>query len=349
VTAMSGVVDGSEAVKRAIPTKSKVEALIGELPQMWQSLLRAFIAHLVAERGLSHNTIDGYRRDLIDYLSFISGRGADEPSKCTYELILIYALRLRAQNLSPSTIQRRLSAIATFHRFLVRDGFADEDPTANMERPRKQLRLPKYLEREAIEKLLEQPSESTLLGLRDRAMLELLYATGARISELIGLNLGDVNLETGFIRCLGKGSKERIIPIGRKAIEALKAYLTLSRPSLDRGISGSALFLSRSGRRLCRTAAFKILKRYGIASGLSNPPSPHVIRHTFATHMLKGGADLRSIQELLGHANIATTQIYTHVSSGQLRQSFIKAHPRAIAKDDAEPKATEDDDSITDA
>lgn len=339
---MSDEANGNEAAHRATPAGNKLETLIGELPPRWQSLLRAFIAHMVAERGLSQHTVDSYKRDLVDYLSFLNKRGVDEPSKCTHELILIYALRLRTRNLSPSTVQRRLSAIATFHRFLVRDGFASEDPTANMERPRKQLRLPRYLDQEAIGKLLEQPSENTLLGLRDRAMLELLYATGARISEIVRLNLSDVNLETGFVRCLGKGNKERIIPIGRKAIEALKAYLTLSRPSLDRGISGGALLLSHRGKRLCRTAAFKILKRYGIASGLSNPPSPHVIRHTFATHMLKGGADLRSIQELLGHASISTTQIYTHVTTGQLRQSFIKAHPRAAAKSGAQSKPTDD-------
>ncbi|MCS7253232.1 MAG: site-specific tyrosine recombinase XerD [Armatimonadota bacterium] len=333
---------GKYATHKVNPSKSRVDSLIDGLPKRWQSLLGAFIAHIIAERGLSHHTVDSYKHDLVDYLSFLSERNVDEPSKCTYELILVYALRLRSHNLSPSTIQRRLSAITTFHRFLVRDGFANEDPTANLERPKRQLRLPKYLDHETVERLLEQPSEGTLLGLRDKAFLELLYASGARVSELINLNLSDVNLETGFIRCIGKGSKERIIPIGRKAIEALKAYLTLSRPALDRGISGGALFLSHHGRRLCRTAAFKIIKRYGIALGLSKPPSPHVIRHTFATHMLKGGADLRSIQELLGHANIATTQIYTHVTGGQLRQSFIKAHPRATAKDDVEQKLIDD-------
>lgn len=312
--------------------KSKIDMLTETLPSRWQLLLKAFISHLIAERGLSQNTIDAYRRDLVDYLSFLSERGVDEPSGCTYELILIYALRLRTNNLSPSTIQRRLSALTTFHRFLTREGFSDGDPTVNLEHPKKPTRLPTYLEVSDIEKLIEQPSSNSVIGLRDRALLELLYASGMRVSELINLNLTDVNLETGFIRCVGKGNKERIIPIGRKAIEALKAYLAISRPELDSGVSGGAFFLSHRGRRLCRTAVFKILKRYSASAGLKKLPSPHVIRHTFATHMLKGGADLRSIQELLGHASIATTQIYTHVVTAHLRQSFIKAHPRASIK-----------------
>ncbi|MFA4043551.1 MAG: hypothetical protein HZRFUVUK_000323 [Candidatus Fervidibacterota bacterium] len=312
------------------------EVKANAISQKWLSLVKAYIAHLLAERGLSQNTVDSYRRDIYDYLAFASVRGVDEPSKCSYELILIYALMLRRRNLSPATIQRRLSAITSFHRFLLREGFSDEDPTVNLERPKKRTTLPTYLDRDSIERLLEQPLESTPIGIRDKAMLELLYASGVRVSELVNLNVEDVNLETGFIRCVGKGGKERIIPIGRKAIEALKAYLTLSRPSIDKGISGGALFLSIRGRRLCRTAVFKILKRYGVTAGLSKPPSPHVIRHTFATHLLEGGADLRSIQELLGHANITTTQIYTHVSTEKLRQSFLKAHPRASLKRERE-------------
>lgn len=312
------------------------EGRANAISQKWLSLVKAYIAHLLAERGLSQHTVDSYRRDIYDYLSFASERGVDEPSKCSYELILIYALRLRRRNLSSATIQRRLSAITSFHRFLLREGFSDEDPTANLERPKKRALLPTYLSRDAIERLLGQPLESTPIGMRDRAMLELLYASGVRVSELVNLNVEDVNLETGFIRCVGKGNKERVIPIGRKAIEALKAYLTLSRPSIDKGISGGALFLSNRGRRLCRSAVFKIIKRYGIAAGLSKPPSPHVIRHTFATHLLEGGADLRSIQELLGHASITTTQIYTHVSTEKLRQSFLRAHPRASLKREQE-------------
>ena len=316
-------------VKATIQDGTSEDASSHDVPTSWESYYRAYLTHLIAERGLSNRTVDSYWRDVRHYLTFLANRNVDHPNKCGYDHILIYVARLRAGGLSAATVARRLTAISSFHRFLVREGFAHEDPTINLERPHLPDMLPNYLTEAEMEKLLEQPSPHTIFGIRDRAILEMLYATGLRVSELVNLTVADVNLETGFVRCIGKGDRERIVPLGRKAIEALQHYITTARPELDKGYSEHALFLNCRGRRLSRIAIFRMIKRYARIAGIRKLTNPHTIRHTFATHLLRGGADLRSIQELLGHVNIATTQVYTHLTTPQLRNAYRMAHPRA--------------------
>jgi integrase/recombinase XerD len=218
---------------------------------------------------------------------------------------------------------RRLSAVRSFYRYLVREEVIRADPTANLPAGRMLRQLPTVLSVEEVESLLHQPEPTTPRGLRDRAMLELLYATGLRVSELVGLQRGDIKMDLGLVRCVGKGSKERIVPVGEPALEAVRAYLASRRDAAP------ALFLGNKGRPLTRVACWRIIRRYGRQAGLRTPISPHTLRHSFATHMLEGGADLRAIQELLGHASIATTQIYTHVTPDHLREVYQAYHPRA--------------------
>lgn len=313
------------------PSYGEMSALVSQpkLSDSFNILLDTFSAYLFAERGLSEKTVVAYRTDVCQYLEFLTGRGVTDVCECSYDLVLLFAAGVRVAGLSGRSLSRKLTAVAAFHRFLVREGHSGDDPTLNLEKPRTQKSLPRSLSENEVVELLRQPSRHDVLGLRDAALLEMIYATGMRVSEICNVQVGEIDLETGFARCMGKGGKERIVPLGRRASEAIKQYLTLSRNQLDKGVSDHALFLSRRGRRLSRQRVFQLLRHYAVRAGLPKDFGPHTLRHTFATHLLRGGADLRSIQEMLGHADIATTQIYTHLSSPQVRDAFDAAHPRA--------------------
>jgi len=293
------------------------------LPSSFQEALQAFLDHLAVERGLSLNTVTAYRRDLLHHLSSLASRGLAHPAAVEESHLIVYLGRLRRSGAAPATLMRKLSALRAFYRYLVREETIPADPTLNLPAARLLRRLPSLLSIEEVERLLAQPQPDTLRGLRDRAMLELLYATGLRVSELVGLTRGDLNLDLGLVRCVGKGSKERIVPVGRPALDAVRAYLAARRDLAP------PLFLGNKGKALTRTAFWRIISRCARQAGLRAPISPHTLRHSFATHMLEGGADLRAIQELLGHANIVTTQIYTHVSADHLREVYRAHHPRA--------------------
>lgn len=291
-------------------------------------LVAAYLDHLAAERGLSRATLEAYGRDLDAYAAFLAAARRD-PRRVDPADLTRYLLHARRSGLSARSVARALSAIRTFHRFLLADEVTDRDPTEFLERPRPILRLPDTLSREEVETLLAAPPADTPRGQRDRAMLEVLYAAGLRISELVNLTLADVNVPAGFVRVRGKGSRERLVPLGRMALAALKAYLASVRPALLKGREVKTLFPGRAGRPLSRQAFFLALKRYARQAGIARRVSPHILRHAFATHLLEGGADLRSVQLLLGHADIGTTQIYTHVSRAHLKAMHAKFHPRA--------------------
>jgi integrase/recombinase XerD len=293
------------------------------VPRQFAEALQAFLDSLAVERGLSANTIVAYRRDLRDHLAFLAARGLRDLARADESQLIVYLGRLRRSGASPATVMRKLSAVRGFYRHLVREERLAADPTANLPSAQLRRRLPDVLSVEEVAKLIAQPDVKTPSGLRDRAMLELVYAAGLRVSELVGLARGDLNLDLGLVRCVGKGSKERVVPVGRPAIEAVKAYLTSRRDAAP------PLFLGNKGRPLTRVAFWRIVGRYARQAGIRAHISPHTFRHSFATHMLDGGADLRAIQELLGHASIATTQIYTHVSTDRLREVYQACHPRA--------------------
>ena len=293
------------------------------LPARFAAALQAFLDSLAVERGLSPNTIAAYERDLWEHLSFLAARGVRDLGGVEESHLIVYLGRLRRSGSAPATIMRKLSAIRGFYRRLAREERISADPTANLPPAQLRRRLPNVLSVEEVAKLIAQPDTKTERGLRDHAMLELVYAAGLRVSELVGLARGDLNLNLGLVRCVGKGSKERVVPVGRPAVKAVKAYLASRRDAAP------ALFLGNKGRPLTRVAFWRIVGRYARQAGIRAPVSPHTFRHSFATHMLDGGADLRAIQELLGHASIATTQIYTHVSTDRLREVYRAYHPRA--------------------
>lgn len=292
---------------------------------------RAFVSYLNylrVERGLSKNTVEAYGRDLSDFLAFL------DKHKLTYQMVereeLMDYLQDLYSRLSARSISRRIVSLRSFYRFLILDGFASNDPTEALESPRTWQSLPKYLTEEEVEALLEQPDLSTPIGLRDRSMLELLYATGLRVSELIKLKVSEVNLEAGFVRTTGKGGKERLVPVGDAAAEFLERYLKDSYPHFKpKKPSSPFLFLSQKGGGMSRQNFWMIVEKYGKMLGLSNRLSPHVLRHSFATHLLEHGADLRSVQVMLGHADISTTQIYTHVTRERMKHLYNRLHPRA--------------------
>jgi integrase/recombinase XerD len=288
-----------------------------DLTRAFTDVLEAFLDGLAVERGLSPNTIAAYRRDVRDHLLFAQSRGIGSPAEVDESHLIVYMGRLRRGGAAPATVMRKLSAVRSFYRHLAREEEVQLDPTANLPAARLERRLPSVLTVEEIAKLIRQPDTAAERGLRDRAMLELLYAAGLRVSELVGLSRGDINIDLGLVRCIGKGSKERIVPVGRPALQSVQAYLAARK------------FLGNKGRPLTRVSCWRIVRRYARQAGIRTPMSPHTFRHSFATHMLDGGADLRSIQELLGHANISTTQIYTHVSTDRLKEVYRMYHPRA--------------------
>ncbi len=286
--------------------------------------LNCFIDHLEVERGLSLNTYQSYRIDLTQYIEYSRLLGVDSWQKVTHSEITNYLLDLRKRGLSPRSISRKIAAIKTFHKFLLSENITSHNPTRDLESSRMSKRLPRLLSYEDVQRLLESPDPASKSGLRDRAILELLYATGMRISELISVSIKDVNLEIGYIRTFGKGAKERIVPVGRMAIEALRQYLEIGRPRTGE----KNLFLNLRGRPITRQGCWGIIKKYARKIGIGREITPHMLRHSFATHLLNRGADLRVVQELLGHADISTTQIYTHVDQEKLREVHARYHPR---------------------
>ena len=294
---------------------------------MTEPLLDRFLEHLVVERGLAQNSLDAYRRDLTRYAGHLRGR---ELALTALDRTVIprYLLALREAGLNPRSVARHLSAIRQFHRFLVREGLAAEDPTAHLESPRPWRRLPGVLSGEEVERLLTPRPLTTPQAVRDRAMLEVLYASGLRVSELVGLRLSDLDLHIGVVHVLGKGNKERLVPLGDAAMESLRTYLAQGRPRLEKGRASPHLFLGRHGRGLTRQMFWILLGRYVRAAGITKRVTPHTLRHSFATHLLERGADLRIVQLMLGHADIGTTQIYTHVSRARLKAIHAKYHPR---------------------
>jgi integrase/recombinase XerD len=289
-------------------------------------LLDRFLDHLKVERGLAENTVQAYSRDLARFFGFLEKRGLSPP-EVSQEDVLAYMSSLQG-GLSVRSAARGLSALKLFFRFLVSTGRIEASPARLLGTPRIPQRLPGVLSRQEVELLLAQPEPSSPLGMRDRAMLELLYATGLRVSELVHLKVQNINLEAGFVRTLGKGSKERMVPMGAKALEALRGYLSDGRPALLRGKSSPYLFLNLRGRPMTRQGFWKLIRRYGVKAGIPKGIKPHLLRHSFATHLLECGADLRSVQIMLGHADISTTQIYTHVTRERLKEIHEKFHPR---------------------
>jgi integrase/recombinase XerD len=297
--------------------------------------IQRYLDHLTVERGLSPHTVAAYRRDLSRYAAFVRGRGLDRARRVDPATVSSYVARLSASThddgraYRATSVVRALSAVRAFHRFCVREGEAAEDPTAGVVRPRLPRRLPRPLSVHQVGVLLDSPPHDTAAGLRDRAFLELLYGAGLRVSELVGLDVDGVDIESGSVRVLGKGGKEREVPMGRHASRAIAAYLSRARPDLANGRSGAALFLNQRGGRLTRQGVTMLLASAVRRAGIRARVSPHTLRHSFATHLLEGGADVRVVQELLGHASVATTQVYTLVTKEHLLEVYATSHPRA--------------------
>lgn len=292
-------------------------------------LLDRFLHFLVVEKGLSPNTLEAYSRDLIQYFQFLDSKGITDLSQTHEETLYAYLRTLLERKLSSRTQARSLSALRSFYRFLQEEAFRKDNPALPLRGPKPKRSLPKTLSEAEVEALLHQPKGSSPRGLRDTAMLEVLYATGLRVSELTALTLDQLELEAHLIRTMGKGSKERLVPIGQTASRRLQEYLQKGRDALLKIRHSPWVFLNNRGSRLSRQGFWKILGQYGRQAGIVKPISPHTLRHTFATHLLEGGADLRSIQTMLGHADISTTQIYTLVTSEHLREAYRRYHPRA--------------------
>ena len=291
--------------------------------------VQAFLDHLSVERGLSPNTIAAYGHDLSQFIEHARKAGASSLDDLTETILIGFMESLRQAGMSAGSISRKLSAIKTFSKYSYREGSVKKDFTANVMGMRAGKKLPSVLSIEEVSKLLNQPNGPEPGDVRDKAMLETLYATGLRVSELINLRLIDLNLDVGFLRCFGKGSKERIVPIGQVAIACVNRYLADGRPKFANSASSEYIFLNSRGRKMSRVGFWKIIKKYTAKAGILKNISPHTLRHSFATHLLQGGADLRSIQEMLGHADIATTQIYTHVTRDKLKEVYRESHPRA--------------------
>jgi len=292
--------------------------------------LESFLEYLEVERGVSENTLAAYHTDLVQFRTFLrEARRFQRWADVKREDMIAFLLFMKERKYAPSTVTRRISAIRSFFAFMIREGKLARDPSEGVELPSVSRHLPRVLSTEEVDDLLELPGRANSpIALRDRAMLELAYAAGLRVSELVGLKMGSFNLASGEVRCLGKGKKERIIPLSTTAVQALQEYLELGRPHLARSAQEDRLFLNRRGRPMTRQGFWLMLKKYAEELGLDDV-TPHTLRHTFATHALRRKADLRSVQELLGHASIATTQIYTHLVTEQLHEVYREAHPRA--------------------
>lgn len=292
------------------------------------TFLDLFLNYLTVEKGLSKNTLESYARDLVRYFEFLEKQGKAVPEAVTSLDVASFLASLKDGDLKPRSRARALSAVRMFHRFLVMEQFAQENPTSVIEAPKFLQKLPTFLTFREVEALLAAPVGEEPQELRDRAMLELLYATGLRVSELVTLRVRDVNISAGYLLALGKGSKERLVPLGESAGRAVETYLSFGREKLRRGRDTEALFLSRLGDSMTRQAFWNLIKKRAREAGIRTAISPHTLRHSFATHLLENGADLRSVQIMLGHADLATTQIYTHVTRERLRRIHEKFHPR---------------------
>jgi integrase/recombinase XerD len=302
-------------------------------------LVSSFLDHLSVERGMSPHTIAAYRRDLGRYTGFLAEQGIDDPTMITAPMINDYAASLRTASLAPASVARAVVAVRSLHRFALAEGVTLDDPARAVQPPRPSRRLPKALNLDQVQSMLDVPDPRTALGLRDAALLELLYGTGARVSEAVALDVDDVSRLLAVpagepspgLRLFGKGSKERIVPLGSYARSALDGYLVRARPALAaKGPGKPALFLNARGGRLSRQSAWTIIQTVAEKAGIQADVSPHTLRHSFATHLLDGGADVRVVQELLGHASVTTTQIYTLVTVDHLREVYLTSHPRAL-------------------
>ena len=283
-----------------------------------------FLKYIKAELGLSRNTASSYDEDLKNFSGYLKRNNISSPRR---QDITAYLLELKRQGFNPSTISRRLSAVKGYFRYMLNEGLIKANPTAGMKSPRKWAEIPGALSSADVNRLLSAPDTKKKAGLRDAAILELLYATGMRISEVCALKTADVNFDAGFLRCMGKGSKERIIPVGGKALESIKLYMEKARAHYARGGSPE-LFITRLGGKFTRQGLWKIVKKHALKAGIRENMTPHMLRHSFATHLLERGADLRSVQEMLGHSSISTTQIYTHVNGARLKKVHSRFHPR---------------------
>ena len=301
----------------------------------YEHLVLDYLAYLEFERGLSRNTLEAYRSDLLQFGRFLESRGLDAvTAKAADVSEFLSDLAAGDGNgraaASPATVHRKAACLRSFYRHLRREGVRETDPTTTISGPRRSQRMPKVLNRGEVTKLLAQPRGSEPTALRDRALLELMYACGLRASEAIGMDARDLDMEAGVLHARGKGSRERVVPVGKAAIEAVRIYLERGRPSLLRGRIEAKLFVNFRGEPLTRQGLYKIVRRHATTAGLAERMSPHTLRHTFASHLLAGGCDLRSVQEMLGHADVATTQLYTHLSNERLKDVYFKAHPRAL-------------------
>lgn len=305
------------------PTASAAPAVTATHP-----IADRYLEHLTVERGLSENTLGAYGADIADLLTFLEGVGSSLTT-CTQRELFLYLTHLRARKLAATSLARHVSCVRGLFAFAARERLIDEDPSALLESPKLPEQLPEFLTRAEMDALLDQPDTATALGFRDRVMLEVLYAAGLRISELVGLTLGDYDPQTGILRVFGKRAKERLVPINNTAQKQLAEWLDLKRASF--GPVTRHIFLNRSGKGLTRQGVWKLVKRYAAAAGIRRDISPHTFRHTFATHLLEGGADLRTVQILLGHAAINATEIYTHVQSARLMRIHEACHPRSTA------------------
>ena len=303
-----------------------------QAPEGFAELVLDFLAHLELERGMARNTLQSYRSDLLQFGAFLGERGRTA-ERATAADVSDFLTGLAAGNGRPpatsATIQRKTASRRSFYRHLRREGVRDSDPTAKLSAPRRSRKLPRVLGLAEVQRLLEQPKGTDPIALRDRALLELMYACGLRASETIGLDVAHVDLVDCVVRARGKGSKERIVPVGRTAARAVADYLRRGRPQLVGSRTQSRLFVNFRGGPLTRQGLYKVIGRHAESAGLADRMSPHTLRHTFATHLLAGGCDLRSVQEMLGHADVSTTQLYTHLSNQHIKDAYFKAHPRA--------------------
>ncbi len=293
-----------------------------------KEFIEEFINFLSVERGLAHNTLLAYRRDLVQYTGYLEKKGLVQPNRIAREVVTDYMFKQKQQGLSTTSINRSLAAIKMFHRFLVKERLSQDDPTNLVETPKLWKRVPEVLSAAEVESIIKASQGRSWQSVRDNAILELFYASGMRVSELVNLKLEHVNLEIGYVRCIGKGQKERIIPIGRRAVEAIRRYCGPVRTKLLKSNTHAILFLSRLGNKMSRQSVWKVIKRYAKKANIKRAIKPHTLRHSFATHLLERGADLRSVQEMLGHSDISTTQIYTHVDRERLKSVHKQFHPR---------------------
>lgn len=292
--------------------------------------IESFIHYLSVERGLSDNTLNSYNTDLLQYFEHLQEQGIKNWKDTDKFHIIGFLMKIQKSNFKVRTVCRKLAAIKTFYKFLLNEGVLDFNPADNLESPKLNKYLPNVLTLSEIEQLFNQPKLNTPLGKRDKAMFELLYATGMRVSELVSLNIEDINLKAGFVRCVGKGSKERIIPVSKVALKYLDEYLRFGRPKLVKhNKNEGAVFVNNRGKRLSRQGFWKLLRKYLDQCFIDKQVTPHTFRHSFATHLLENGANLRAVQEMLGHADISTTQIYTHLTKAKLKKEYLKFHPRA--------------------